>query len=175
MQVLKEGGVIAYPTEAVWGLGCDPSNEIAVKRILQLKQRPVSKGLILVSGQESHFSVLLEGLDQGVLKRMRASWPGHTTWLVPHHNRIPVSIHGDSDKVAIRVSAHPVVVALSLGFGGAIVSTSANPGGQKAAETEEEARGYFSQSEVTFCVGETGSQKRASRIIDALSGQVLRS
>jgi len=171
---LRAGGVIAYPTEGVWGLGCDPLNEKAVGYILDIKQRPMSKGLILASGNIEHFKAFLVGLDQSILETMRASWPGPTTWLVPHNGLIPQCIHGDSDKVAIRVSGHKIVAALSEKFGAAIVSTSANPSTLPAAKTAAEARGYFQHHDVTFAPGETGGREGASTIIDALTGNVIR-
>lgn len=174
VDALKSGRVIVYPTEAVWGLGCDPNLSRAVHELLRLKKRPVSKGLILASGQIAHFGFLLEALDGTILSKMKASWPGHVTWLVPHHGKIPEYIHGDSDKVAIRVSAHPVINALSDAFGGPIVSTSANPAGEPAAKNLDQAQHYFSETNVVFAPGETGGNEHASRIIDAISGEILR-
>ncbi len=174
VNALTGGGVVAYPTEAVWGLGCNPFAEGAVTKVLSLKQRPANKGLILASGQVEHFNYLLEELDQSVASMIQASWPSHTTWLVPHHGKVPELIHGDSDKVAIRVSEHPILAALSKGFGGAIVSTSANIAGEPAAENVNQAQKYFAGSDVIFAPGLTGGRNRASKIIDALTGEVLR-
>lgn len=174
VEALQAGGVIAYPTEGVWGLGCDPTKTQSVQSILDKKNRPVSKGLILASGNIEHFKPLLLGLDQSVLDAINASWPGPTTWLVPHKGLVPEIVHGDSDKVAIRVSAHPVVAALTEAFGSAIVSTSANPSGAPAATEREQVVGYFRHSDVTISPGSTGGRKGASTIIDALTGNVIR-
>ena len=124
---LHRGGVIAYPTEAVWGLGCDPSNEAAVARLLALKQRPVDKGLILVAGTLEQFHGLLDwdALPTDRSEAVFASWPGPHTWIVPTSGRVPHWITGAHDGVAVRVSAHPQVVALCDAFGGPLVSTSA--------------------------------------------------
>lgn len=117
VEALQDGGVIACPTEAVWGLSCDPENEFSVARVLAMKRRPVAKGLILVAGAIDQFAQLLAGLPQPQLDKLVASWPGPVTWLVPHRGRVPPWIHGDHDTVAVRVSAHPAVRALCLAWG----------------------------------------------------------
>lgn len=89
-RVMHQGGVIAYPTEAVWGLGCDPYNEDALMQLLALKKRPVEKGVILVAANMAQVGPLLEGLTGDELKRLEASWPGPNTWLLPDpQNLIP--------------------------------------------------------------------------------------
>ena len=88
-RLLQAGGVIAYPTEGVWGLGCNPWNGAAVERLLNLKQRPVHKGLILIAGEIEQFDFLLWDLPDGQLAKLRLSWPGPNTWLVPHQGRLP--------------------------------------------------------------------------------------
>ena len=94
---LNQGGVIAYPTEAVWGLGCDPFNESAVKRILALKQRPMEKGLILVAANKNQLAPLLDGLEDSELGRLDSSWPGPTTWIIPDKSAIfPSWVRGEA-------------------------------------------------------------------------------
>jgi hypothetical protein len=101
-RVVRQGGVIAYPTEAVWGLGCDPWSAAAVYRLLALKQRPVEKGLILVAADIGQFDFLLADLPAAWLARLEQSWPGPNTWLVPHHNRLPEWISGVHDSAGAR-------------------------------------------------------------------------
>src|SRR5690606_26822027 len=131
------GGVIAYPTEAVWGLGCDPFDAAAVLRLLAVKQRHVDKGLILVASRPAQ----LDGLaDWDALPRDRrdavfASWRGPNNWIVPATTRVRRWIAGAHDGVAMRVSAHPVVAALCAAFDGVLVSTSANRAGEPPART----------------------------------------
>jgi L-threonylcarbamoyladenylate synthase len=129
--VLRHGGVIAYPTEAVWGVGCDPFSEATVLRLLAIKQRPVDKGVILAAGALEQFEGLLDWslLPTDRSEAVYATWPGPHTWIVPATGRVPHWITGAHDGVAVRVSAHPTVVALCAAFGGPIVSTSANIGG----------------------------------------------
>ena len=117
LDALHRGGVIAYPTEGVWGLGCEPSDEVAVQRLLDLKHREREKGLILVAGNQLQFDWLLEDLPESQRNRLTLSWPGAVTWLVPHRGRVPEWISGQHDTVALRVSAHPVVRNLCLAYG----------------------------------------------------------
>lgn len=122
-RVVREGGVIAYPTEAVWGLGCDPWNEAAVDRLLALKERPMHKGLIVVADDIEQFNFLLDDLPDIWQERLAGSWPGPNTWLVPHQNRLPEWVTGEHDSVALRVSDHPLVRALCR-YTGPLISTS---------------------------------------------------
>lgn len=173
--LMQGGGVIAYPTEGVWGLGCDPFHAPAVRHILRLKKRKVEKGLILISGNPMHFAPLLAGLAPELRAKISDGWPDHTTWLVPHRGQVPEFISGASDSVAIRVSAHPVVKALTNAFGGAIVSTSANPAGLPSARTSLKVRCYFGKRIAALAPGQVGGENGASKIIDALTGDILRS
>ena len=172
---LRAGGVVAYPTEAVWGLGCDPFDEAAVGRLLAIKQRPVDKGLILVAASVEQ----LEGLaDWAALPAARrdavlASWPGPNTWIVPATARVPRWITGGHGGVALRVSAHPVVVALCLAFG-PITSTSANLAGEPPARSRAELDPRLVGMLDATCAGETGDLASPTRIRDARTGEILR-
>jgi L-threonylcarbamoyladenylate synthase len=170
---LLSGGVIAYPTEAVWGLGCCLDDVSAVTQILALKKRPVHKGLILVGGNMSHFEFLLQHCSDQQRLQMQASWPGPHTWLVPHHNQVPAWISGSHASVAIRVSNHPVIQALTRAIGGPIVSTSANPQGLAPARNALRCRVYFGQA-VHYCAGVVGRSNNPSQIRDLISGQIVR-
>src|SRR5690606_41548216 len=86
---MRLGGIVAYPTEAVWGLGCNPLDEDAVLRLLELKDRPIEKGVILVAATINMFAPLLSGLDDLQRQRLKNSWPGPHTWLVPNHGLVP--------------------------------------------------------------------------------------
>jgi len=174
ISALQAGGVIAYPTEAVWGLGCDPADEDAVQRLLALKNRPVGKGLILVASRESQLEKLLVDLDVEQRSRLRDSWPGPTTWLIPHRNLVPQWIHGDHDTVAVRVSGHPVVRALCQSWGGALVSTSANPAGSVAALQQFQVRRYFGDELDYVVPGTVGAAGKPTRICDLISDRTIR-
>lgn len=167
------GGVIACPTEAVWGLSCNPFDHGAVEKILRLKRRSVDKGLIVVAASAEQLSFLLTGLDQKLSRPMLESWPGPHTWLVPHHRRIPYWVSGDSDKVAVRVTAHPLLSELCK-ITGPLVSTSANPAGLLPAKTISEARRYFAGKVDYYLPGKTSGALAPSSITDLITGNTLR-
>lgn|SRR5690606_39526351 len=173
---LRGGGVIAYPTEAVWGLGCDPFDEAAVMRLLAIKRREIGKGLLLVAADPTQ----LEGLvDWKVLPGDRreavlASWPGANTWVLPATARVPRWITGNHDGVAVRVSAHPLVAALCLGFGGPLVSTSANAAGEPPARSEAGLSAALRAAVDAVLPGATGGLERPTAIRDARTGAALR-
>ena len=173
--VVINGGVIAYPTEAVWGLGCDPWNPEAVYRVLALKQRPVDKGVILIGTAQAQFAPLLDPLSPEQMAVLDASWPGPNTWLIPDPKGwAPDWIRGQFDTVAVRVSAHPVVAALCQAVGYPIVSTSANLAGQAPLLTAEAVREQFGTMLDAIVPGTTGGQKTPSKIQDLRSGKLVR-
>ncbi|WP_300272132.1 L-threonylcarbamoyladenylate synthase [Halomonas sp.] len=171
---LRRGGVIAYPTEAVWGLGCDPDDDAALTRLLRLKRRDPAKGVILVAGRIEQFDAWLEGLPPERHAPLAASWPGPNTWLVPDNGRSRALVRGDHDRVALRVSAHPLVAALCDAFGGPIVSTSANIASEPPAMSAEQVRAIFGDGLDAIVEGELGGLERPSTIRDLVSGRVLR-
>ena len=175
-QALHRGGVIAYPTEAVWGLGCDPFAEAAVMRLLAIKQRPVDKGVILVAGALEQFEGLLDWslLPTDRSEAVFATWPGPHTWIVPATGRVPHWITGTHEGVAVRLSAHPTVVAVCAAFGGPIVSTSANIGGEPPAFTRAALDASLLAQLDGITDGETGGLAAPTPIRDARTGAQLR-
>lgn len=172
--IMRGGGVVAYPTEGVWGLGCDPANADAVYRILRLKGRPVSKGVILIAADIAMLEPFLQGVDASQRALLAASWPGAVTWLIPNNGAAANWITGDNDRLAVRVTAHPLAAALSRAFGGPLVSTSANPGGLPAAVSLIKVKAYFGASLDDYLPGRVGHPGRPSEIRDLLSGRVIR-
>jgi L-threonylcarbamoyladenylate synthase len=172
---LLDGRIIAYPTEAVWGLGCDPENEAATTRLLAIKERPVSKGLIVVAGSSEQLESLLRGLNPGQRRKVLATWPGPTTWLIPDPDNIfPSWIKGEHASVAVRVSAHPLVRALCLRFGGPLVSTSANKSGHAPARSALQVVKHLGADIDGLLHGRLGKEMQPSRIIELVSGRVFR-
>ncbi len=173
---LARGGILAYPTEGVWGLGCDPRSAAAVMRLLDIKQRDVAKGLILIASSEAQLApfVDLAALDEAQRAAVRASWPGPNTWIVPASPTAPAWIRGAHEGIAVRVSAHPGVIALCQAFGGALVSTSANLSGEPAVDRREALDPALLACIDGICGGETGGRQGPSVIRDARSGAVLR-
>lgn len=171
--MLNRGKVLAYPTEAVWGLGCDPLDANAVATILQLKQRPWHKGLILVASSWAQLQPYCIEVTPKQKQQLLATWPGAYTWLIPINPNTPDWLTGQHDSIAVRVSDHPTVQALCQAFGGAIVSTSANPAGKEPARNAFTARRYFG-SQVDILNAATGNNRRPSQICDLLSGHIIR-
>lgn len=172
--IMRAGGVVAYPTEAVWGLGCDPSNAQAVHRLLALKSRSPDKGLILLAADMEQIEPLLSGLDDLQRQRLSLTWPGPTTWLVPHNHRVPSWVSGCFPSVAVRVTDHPIAAGLSRAFGGPIVSTSANPQGRSPARSPLRLRQYFADALDDIVPGPLGGRRQPSEIRDLLSGNIVR-
>ncbi len=170
------GGVIAYPTEGVWGLGCNPMDDAAVTRLLTIKQRDIAKGLILIAADEAQLAAYIDlrSLPPDRLAEMRASWPGPNTWIVPASASAPKWITGAHRGIAVRVSAHPDVIALCNAFEGAVVSTSANLAGQPSPTRRDYLDPALLSEIDGVCEGETGDRASPSVIRDSLSGDVLR-
>lgn len=174
-QQFLQGDVFAYPTEAVFGLGCDPDNAEAVTKILELKKRSVTKGLILVA---KTYSQLLPYVDDNRIPMDRrteifSSWPGPNTWLLPASKIAPNWLTGGSDLIGVRVSQHPLIQELCELFQKPIVSTSANISTFPAALTAQEvSQQFFDQ--VVLIPGELGGASLPSKIRHGLTGQVIR-
>jgi len=169
------GGVIAYPTEAVWGLGCDPWDPQAVERILELKHRPVEKGVILVASSVDQIRFLLDPLPRSLQAEAERHWPGPVTCLLPDvEQQVPEWVRGQHHSIAVRVSDHPVVRALCETTGMPLVSTSCNPAGRQPARTIWQVRRYFGNQLDWIVPGSLGGNRKPSRIIDIVSGKQLR-
>jgi len=173
LKVIRTGGVIAYPTEAVFGLGCQPENYIAVKRILNLKNRPFSKGLIIIAAAIEQLHPYVSFTDLTQYQQIRNTWPGPVTWLVPARPGVPDWIRGLHDSIAVRVSQHPVVRDLCK-LTGPLISTSANPAGCSPAKTALKVRIYFGQSLDYILPGNIGLHQKPTEIRNALTGKILR-
>jgi len=175
VQVLRSGGVIAYPTESVYGLGCDPANIESIKRLLAIKQRQRDKGVILVAADFSQLEKYLVDIDERLQQPVMASWPGPHTWLWPAKSDLSRWLRGQHDTLAVRVSAHPLVAKLCNSFGGALVSTSANLAHQPPARSSQQVRELFAEELDYILDGETGGHPAPTEIREVLSGKVVRS
>ncbi|MBU2870996.1 L-threonylcarbamoyladenylate synthase [Colwellia sp. E2M01] len=170
------GGIIAYPTEAVFGLGCDPDNEAALKRLLTLKQRSAEKGLILLAG---NYAQLLPYIDvskipQEKLSLILSRWPDGITQLVPKSKNLSPLLSGKFDTIAVRITSQPDVVALCDETSKPIVSTSANLSGQEPAKTWQTLDDALLKQVDFIIKGDTLGHQSPSKIIDALTDQVIR-
>lgn len=173
---LQHDGVIAYATEAVFGLGCDPDSEAAVQRLLAVKQRPVEKGLILIAADLAQLQdyIDLDQLTSEQLARVEASWPGPFTWIMPARPDTPAWLTGQFDTLAVRVTAHPQVQALCRAFGKPLVSTSANLTGEEPARRLADIGELLASQLAYILPGEVGGQANPSEIKDARTGAVIR-
>jgi len=172
---LLDGKVLAYPAEAIWMLGCDPENEAATHRLLEIKRQPVDKGLVIVAATVSQIEHLLEGLTRKQRKQLIASWPGPTTWLIPDiDDQVPSWIKGRNESVAVRVTAHSTVAALCEAFGGPLVSAAANRNNQPPVRNALQIVKHLGKDIDGILHGSLGDQKSPSTIIDALTCKVLR-
>ncbi|OFS11743.1 L-threonylcarbamoyladenylate synthase type 1 TsaC [Hafnia sp. HMSC23F03] len=175
LNALKNEKVVAYPTEAVFGLGCDPDSELAVHALLDLKQRQWEKGLILIA---ANYEQLLPYVDDAKLSGERREevfsyWPGPVTWVMPAKATTPQWLRGRFSTIAVRVSDHPVVQNLCLQFGKPLVSTSANLSGLEPCRTAQEVRLQFGDA-FPVVDAEVGGRLNPSEIRDALTGELFR-
>ncbi|WP_286234202.1 L-threonylcarbamoyladenylate synthase [Thalassotalea sediminis] len=176
VETFQQGGVIAYPTEAVFGLGCDPDNQSAVEKILRIKNRPVEKGLILLAG---NYSQLLPYIDDSAIPQDKrysvlSRWPDGITQVVPANENTPAYLTGKFNTIAVRITSQPDVVALCLQTGKPIVSTSANYSGHPPATTWQEVEHSLADSVDYLIKGQTLGFDKPSTIIDALTGETFR-
>jgi L-threonylcarbamoyladenylate synthase len=171
--VLNQGGVIAYPTESVYGLGCNPYNESALSRILQLKQRPAHKGLIILVSQLQQAEPFLQPLTQAQRDTIMQPNDRATTWLIPRRDSVSPLLCGDSDKLAVRVTSHPFAKTICNLTQQPLVSTSCNKAGKAELTLYSAVRNHWQNSVDKVIRGKCGGQS-PSRIIDLINHRVLR-
>jgi L-threonylcarbamoyladenylate synthase len=168
------GGLIAYPTEAVYGLGCDPLNESAMEALLALKQRPVEKGVILIAADFEQLRPFVKPLADPLMQRILASWPGPHTWLLPAAGWLPFWLTGVHASLAVRVTAHPLAAALCRACDSPLVSTSANRSGQHPARSALQVRLRLGSRVDCLLHAPLGGRRAPSTIRDGASGRVIR-
>lgn len=176
LNALQQGEVIAYPTEGVFGVGCDPDNPDAIQKLLDLKQRPVEKGLILIAAS---YEQLLPYIDESQLTpeqlaTVHATWPGPYTWIMPASDKVSNWVSGQFDSIAVRVTDHPLVQKMCNAFGKPLTSTSANLSGLPPCMTTEEVEQQLGDKLVAILRGETSGRDKPSEIRDAKTSQILR-
>jgi len=174
--LLHGGGVLAYPTEAVFGLGCDPHDRAAFERIFALKQRPPTQGVLLIAADFAQVERYIElaAVPDDAMRRAQASWPGPHTWIFPRSSAVPAWVAGGHAGIALRVTAHEPAAALCRAFGGALVSTSANPHGQAPARSAQAVAACFGDELDGLLDAPLGFQATPTVIRDVLSGAIIR-
>ncbi|CAB0150819.1 Threonylcarbamoyl-AMP synthase [Pseudidiomarina piscicola] len=175
-EAFAQGELLAYPTEAVFGLGCDPRNEKAVMKLLELKQRPLSKGLILVAADYSQLVSYVADLKIPQDKRFAvfSQWPGPVTLVLPAAEHTPAWLTGGRSQIAVRVTAHEPTRQLCKALGSAIVSTSANLSGEPSLCSAAEVRAAFADNIGWVMDADVGAATRPTKIIDPLTQATLR-
>ncbi|UGB38202.1 L-threonylcarbamoyladenylate synthase [Frateuria soli] len=174
--LMRRGGVLAYPTEAVYGLGCDPRDQAAFERLFALKQRPPTQGVLLIAADFAQVEPYIDlgRVPAGVLAQVKASWPGPNTWIFPRTAEVPAWVAGAHAGIALRVTAHGPAAALCRAWGGALVSTSANPHGSPPARSAQQVVDYFGDALDGVLDAPLGGQERPTVIRDALTGAIIR-
>ena len=170
---LKHGGLIAYPTESCYGLGCNPDNRIAVQRLLKLKQRPQHKGLILIASGYLQVARYLQPITHAQQLQLKSSGAQAITYLMPALHSAPRWLRGAHDTLAIRLTEHKQAAQLCKIANSALVSTSANRSGQHPAKTYAECRRLFGK-EVLVLPGRVGRHKKPSTIRKWADGKIIR-
>ena len=170
---LKRGGLIAYPTESCYGLGCDPDKRLAVQRLLRLKQRPQRKGLILIAAHFHQVAQYVQALTSDEQTKLQNSVGQAVTYLLPVKPSCPRGLRGEHDTLAVRLTAHPYAKQLCRMAGSALVSTSANRSGQRPAKTYADCQRLFGKK-VWVLRGQVGKRKQPSTIRAWMDGKILR-
>lgn len=174
-QILRTGGVLAYPTEAVFGLGCDPANNDAIARLLKLKGRPQQKGLICIAADFAQVAPWLDLRHRDQIDRAKQSWPGPITWILKARAHAPAAVCREDGTIAVRVTAHPPAIELCRAFAGPIVSTSANTAGAPPARGHAALAHYFGTRIEGVMIGPLGDATRPTQIFSGATGERLRS
>ncbi len=172
--VINRGGIIAYPTEAVYGLGCDPFNAQAVARLVKLKQRDPNKGLILIADTWSRLEDLVLAIPSARQTEINQSWPGPVTWVFEASDRVPSWIMSPDQRIACRVTAHPIAAEICQCVQQAIVSTSANMSGEPPLRSAAQVEMVFAGQLDYIVPGSLGDLEQPTTIRDAKTGKTLR-
>lgn len=174
VECLRDGKLIAYPTEAVYGLGCDPYNETAIHQLLELKGRQTQAGFVLIASCFSQLEPWIAELDAALIERAMQAWPGPVTWLFPRAAHVTDYVAGTHPTIALRITAHQPSRELCDAFGSALISTSANPSTEAPALSAEQVADYFGERIAGILDGELGRSNKPSEIRDLLSGNIIR-
>ncbi len=172
-EFLTRGAIVAYPTEAVYGLGCLPLRLESLAMLLSLKARDPDKGLIVIAATLEQLTSLIYFPDRASRERVLGTWPGPVSWVVPARPHVPPLLRGSHSGLAVRVTQHPIAAELCR-LAGPLVATSANPAGQPPARSAGAVRGYFGRQVDYVLAGSVGGRDAPSELRDACTGAVLR-
>ncbi len=174
VRTLADGGLIAYPTEGVYGLGCLPGARRAVERLLRIKRRSWRKGLILIAADIAQLEPLILLPTGGLRTEILASWPGPVTWILKAQRGVPTWLSGGRETLAVRVTAHSLARRLCSRLESPLVSTSANRSGRPPLTRVLQVRRELGAELDDLLVGPLGSLAQPTTVRDGLTGQILR-
>ncbi len=174
IRIVNQGGVISYPTESVYGLGCNPLDMEAVLYLLEIKARHLHKGLLLVAENVSQLEPYIDINDTLTINKLMQSTENPVTWIVPCKQSTPLWLTGEHQSIAVRISQHPIVMQLCRQFNGALVSTSANRSGQSSTRKSWMVRKRFGNKIDYYVPGDLGSSKKESKIQNSITDEVIR-
>jgi len=143
ISILKQGGLVAFPTDTVYGLGACADIQQAVERLYQVKQRPLNMALPLLLANTAQLGEIAEPVPEIAWLLVRRFLPGALTLVLPKSNLVPDIITAGGKTIAVRIPAHPIPVALAEGMGAPIVGTSANLSGRSSSLTADEVYSQF--------------------------------
>lgn len=174
VNAIHQGGIVAYPTESVYGLGCDPRKLATIHRLLDLKQRPIEKGFILIAADFEQLKPFLGPVDSRVMAKVMATWPGPVTWLMPAADNVSSNVRGSHPSIAVRVTSHPIAAALCRAAGTALISTSANAAGETPLRDARDVAATFGDVIDCIVAGDVGGNVNPTEIRDALTDEIVR-
>lgn len=177
LRALRAGGVVAYPTEAVYGLGCDAHDRAAFDRLFAIKRRPPTQGVLLIAADLDQVLPYIDrtAVPADAMARVLETWPGPNTWIFPRAAHVPAWLAGAHAGIALRVTAHEPAAALCRAFGGALISTSANRHGEPPARSAAEVEAALGDEIDAILNAPVGGLERPTPIRDAISGVSVRS
>ncbi len=164
--IIRRGGVAAYPTESFYGLGVDPARESAVERLFQIKRRQREQPILVLIPSIETLDFLVRRIPPAARILIQAFWPGGLTLVFDASDRVPRTITGGTGKIGIRVSSHPVAASLAGAVGGPITSTSANLSGKQPCLTAHEVARQLGRQVDIILDGGTTPGKYASTVLD---------
>jgi len=172
--LIASGHVVAYPTEAVYGLGCDPNNVEALQKVLNMKARAPNKGFIIIAANQAQLSAYMATPTKAEQAKLSAEWPGPVTFIVKSAGPLPEQLNGGRHTLAVRVSSHPVVAALCTACGHALISTSANSSGHTELRSAAAVMAQFGKDIAGVVEGELGNLATTTPIYSLITGEHIR-
>jgi len=171
---IRRGGIVGYPTEGVFGLGCDPQNTRALKRLIELKRRDDRKGLIIIAANRGQLDPFIAAVTESLAEKLEASWPGPVTWILESSASASALLTGNRDTVATRITSHASAASLCETCGHAIVSTSANLSGQPSCKDTQSVASCFGDKIDYLLDLPVGGLDGPTPIFDGATGKQLR-